>query len=48
MHRLTSGLPDQETVGAIRANGRCDIYMGIGPVAQSVAGYELQEGDCII
>ena len=38
-------LLDQDTGGAIRASGRCDIYMGIGPVAQSVAGHEMQEGE---
>lgn len=35
---------DQDTGGAIRASGRCDIYMGIGPLAEAVAGHELQEG----
>jgi membrane-bound lytic murein transglycosylase A len=35
---------DQDTGGAIRASGRCDIYMGIGPTAQALAGQELQEG----
>ena len=35
---------DQDTGGAIRASGRCDIYMGIGPAAQAVAGHELQQG----
>ncbi len=37
-------LMDQDTGGAIRASGRCDIYMGIGPEAEIVAGHELQEG----
>ncbi len=35
---------DQDTGGAIRASGRCDIYMGIGPQAEALAGQELQEG----
>lgn len=35
---------DQDTGGAIRASGRCDIYMGIGPRAEEVAGHELHEG----
>jgi membrane-bound lytic murein transglycosylase A len=36
---------DQDAGGAIRASGRCDIYMGIGPRAQVQAGAELQEGE---
>lgn len=35
---------DQDTGGAIRAAGRADIYMGIGPEAQTQAGYELSKG----
>jgi membrane-bound lytic murein transglycosylase A len=35
---------DQDTGGAIRAAGRCDIYMGIGPSAEELAGRELNEG----
>jgi membrane-bound lytic murein transglycosylase A len=35
---------DQDTGGAIRASGRCDLYMGIGPDAETIAGHELQEG----
>jgi membrane-bound lytic murein transglycosylase A len=35
---------DQDTGGAIRAAGRTDIYMGIGPDAEAVAGYQLHEG----
>jgi membrane-bound lytic murein transglycosylase A len=38
-------LLDQDTGGAIRASGRCDIYMGIGPEAQATAGHELQQGE---
>lgn len=41
---LRSFLLDQDTGGAIRASGRCDIFMGIGPDAEAVAGHELQEG----
>ena len=36
---------DQDTGGAIRAAGRCDIYMGVGPEAERVAGYQLNEGE---
>ncbi len=35
---------DQDTGGAIRAAGRTDIYMGTGPEAEAVAGYQLHEG----
>jgi peptidoglycan lytic transglycosylase A len=35
---------DQDTGGAIRAAGRCDIYMGVGPTAEQLAGHELNEG----
>ncbi|MCJ7544729.1 MAG: MltA domain-containing protein [Phycisphaerae bacterium] len=35
---------DQDTGGAIRAAGRCDIYMGIGAEAGAVAGYTQQQG----
>ena len=38
-------LMDQDTGGAIRAAGRCDIYMGIGEAAERVAGYQLNEGE---
>lgn len=40
----TGFLLDQDTGGAIRAAGRADIYMGIGPEAQTQAGYELSKG----
>jgi membrane-bound lytic murein transglycosylase A len=36
---------DQDTGGAIRAAGRCDIYMGIGQGAESMAGYQLSTGE---
>jgi len=35
---------DQDTGGAIRAAGRCDIYMGVGDAAAQLAGRELNEG----
>ncbi len=35
---------DQDAGGAIRAPGRCDIYMGIGETAGDLAGRTRQEG----
>jgi len=35
---------DQDTGGAIRSAGRCDIYMGIGPDALLLAGRQNAEG----
>lgn len=35
---------DQDTGGAIRAPGRCDLYMGTGAHAERRAGYQLAEG----
>jgi membrane-bound lytic murein transglycosylase A len=35
---------DQDAGGAIRAAGRSDIYMGIGPAAGQIAGRQLQAG----
>jgi membrane-bound lytic murein transglycosylase A len=35
---------DQDTGGAIRAPGRCDVYMGIGDQAGQLAGQVYQEG----
>lgn len=35
---------DQDTGGAIRAPGRADIYMGMGPQAEEVAGRQAYEG----
>jgi len=35
---------DQDTGGAIRAPGRCDVYMGIGDQAGRLAGQTYQEG----
>ena len=36
---------DQDTGGAIRAAGRCDIFMGIGDEAEALAGHQLSEGE---
>jgi membrane-bound lytic murein transglycosylase A len=36
---------DQDTGGAIRASGRCDIFMGIGPDGEQLAGHQLHEGE---
>jgi membrane-bound lytic murein transglycosylase A len=36
---------DQDTGGAIRASGRTDIYMGVGPQAEQLAGHQLNEGE---
>ncbi len=36
---------DQDTGGAIRAAGRCDIYMGLGEDAERLAGRQLNEGE---
>ncbi|MHC4687788.1 MAG: MltA domain-containing protein, partial [Planctomycetota bacterium] len=35
---------DQDTGGAIRAPGRCDVYMGQGGIAGKLAGRTYQEG----
>jgi membrane-bound lytic murein transglycosylase A len=35
---------DQDTGGAIRAPGRCDVYMGIGDRAGTMAGQVYEEG----
>ncbi len=45
VNRLYSGFAlDQDTGGAIRAAGRCDIYMGAGAAAGRLAGHVRQEG----
>jgi membrane-bound lytic murein transglycosylase A len=45
INRVYSGFAlDQDAGGAIRAPGRCDVYMGIGPTAGKLAGYTYQEG----
>lgn len=36
---------DQDTGGAIRAAGRCDLYIGIGPAAEGIAGQQLHPGE---
>jgi len=41
---FTGFMLDQDSGGAIRAAGRADIYMGIGPEAQAQAGYEYSQG----
>jgi membrane-bound lytic murein transglycosylase A len=35
---------DQDAGGAIRAPGRCDVYMGVGDEAGEMAGHTLAEG----
>ena len=35
---------DQDTGGAIRAAGRCDVYMGVGENAGELAGKTYREG----
>ncbi len=35
---------DQDTGGAIRAPGRCDVYIGVGDAAGELAGQTYQEG----
>jgi membrane-bound lytic murein transglycosylase A len=35
---------DQDTGGAIRTAGRADIYLGIGPEAEELAGRTRVEG----
>jgi len=45
VHRKYNGFAlDQDTGGAIRAAGRCDIYMGVGDQAGKLAGQVYQEG----
>jgi membrane-bound lytic murein transglycosylase A len=41
---FTQWMADQDTGGAIRAAGRGDIYMGIGPQAEIRAGGQFAEG----
>jgi membrane-bound lytic murein transglycosylase A len=42
--KFTGFALDQDTGGAIRAPGRCDIYMGVGDDAGRRAGHTYQEG----
>ncbi|MDD5063479.1 MAG: MltA domain-containing protein [Phycisphaerae bacterium] len=44
MRPFTGFMLDQDTGGAIRAPGRCDVYMGIGDTAGKLAGQTYQEG----
>ncbi len=45
VNQLYSGFTlDQDTGGAIRAAGRCDVYMGQGDEAGKLAGQTYQEG----
>jgi membrane-bound lytic murein transglycosylase A len=45
VNRSYSGFAlDQDTGGAIRAPGRCDVYMGEGDIAGKLAGQTYQEG----
>jgi membrane-bound lytic murein transglycosylase A len=43
-HTFNQFMLDQDTGGAIRAAGRGDIYMGIGPEAEQLAGAQFAEG----
>ena len=42
--RIKGLMLDQDTGGAIRAAGRADIYMGVGPTAELLAGRQAAEG----
>ncbi|MEY4769983.1 MAG: Membrane-bound lytic murein transglycosylase precursor [Planctomycetota bacterium] len=42
--RFMKYMLDQDTGGAIQAPGRADIYMGVGPAAEILAGGQLCEG----
>ena len=42
--RFEQFMVDQDTGGAIRAAGRSDIFMGMGPKAEALAGRTLAEG----
>lgn len=45
VNQLYSGFAlDQDAGGAIRAPGRCDVYMGQGEIAGKLAGQTYQEG----
>ncbi|MCC7192682.1 MAG: MltA domain-containing protein [Phycisphaeraceae bacterium] len=44
LRRFDQFMMDQDTGGAIRAAGRADIYMGIGPEAEALAGRQFAEG----
>jgi membrane-bound lytic murein transglycosylase A len=42
--RFQQFMLDQDTGGAIRAPGRCDLYLGTGPMAEILAGRQFAEG----
>jgi len=42
--RFQQFMLDQDTGGAIRAPGRCDLYLGAGPMAEILAGRQYAEG----
>lgn len=44
-HPFRGLMLDQDTGGAIRAAGRCDIYMGVGSAAEQLAGRQLETGE---
>ena len=44
LKRPVGFLLDQDTGGAIRAAGRCDVYMGVGEEAGKLAGVTYREG----
>jgi membrane-bound lytic murein transglycosylase A len=43
-HRYRGFAMDQDTGGAIRAAGRCDVFLGTGPRVGELAGRTLSEG----
>ena len=43
-HAFTQFMTDQDTGGAIRAPGRADLFMGVGPTAGLKAGGQYAEG----
>jgi membrane-bound lytic murein transglycosylase A len=45
VNQIYSGFAlDQDAGGAIRAPGRCDVYLGVGDMAGTLAGQTYQEG----
>lgn len=44
MRPFSQWMLDQDTGGAIRAPGRADIYMGVGPTAEQLAGRQAEVG----
>jgi len=43
-HSYSGFALDQDTGGAIRAAGRCDVFMGTGPEVGDLAGRTFSEG----